>query len=213
MECGIDLGLASFAVLDDGTRIENPRLLRQAERRIRRAQRVVSRRRKGSKNRGKARLRLAKLHARVKDARADWLHKVSTALIRENQAVYAEDLPVAGLARTRLAKSVHDAGWGAFLRLLESKAARYGRAFVKVPRFAPTSQTCSACGLRDGPKPLSVRAWTCRACGATHDRDVNAARNVLALGRRDKPNACGAGVSPPPTVAAGVEAGTRRGAA
>ena len=117
-------------------------------------------------------------------------------IIRENQAVYVEDLCVAGLGRTRLAKSVHDAGWSAFVAMLEYKAARYGRTFARTGRFEPTSQVCSACGARDGPKPLSVRSWTCAACRTVHDRDINAARNVLALGRRESLNACRGGVRP-----------------
>jgi putative transposase len=108
--------------------------------------------------------------------------------------VYVEDLAVKGLARTRLAKSVHDAGWAQFVAMLEYKAARYGRAFARIGRFTPTSQVCSACGALDGPKPLHVRSWTCTACGTVHDRDLNAAKNILALGRRERLNACGAGV-------------------
>jgi len=110
--------------------------------------------------------------------------------------VYVEDLCVAGLGRTRLAKSVQDAGWSAFVAMLEYKAARYGRTFARTGRFEPTSQVCSACGARDGPKPLGVRTWTCAACGTVHDRDVNAARNVLALGRRESLNACGGSARP-----------------
>jgi len=127
-------------------------------------------------------------------------------------AVYAEDLAVSELMRTRLARSVSDAGWSQLLRCVEEKAARYGRTFSKIGRFEPTSQVCSGCGVKDGPKPLGVRQWTCVACGTGHDRDVNAARNILALGRRERLNACGAGVRPR-LVAAGAEAGTRRSAA
>jgi putative transposase len=114
----------------------------------------------------------------VADARRDFHHQLSTALIRENQAVAVEDLAVTGLARTRLAKSVHDAGWSAFVAMLEYKARMYGREFQRISRWAPTSQVCSACGAKDGPKPLHVRAWQCQACGAWLDRDVNAAVNV-----------------------------------
>ncbi|MGH9381459.1 MAG: RNA-guided endonuclease InsQ/TnpB family protein [Thermoanaerobaculia bacterium] len=214
-EVGVDLGLSSFAVLSDGTMIENPRLLRQAERKLRKAQQSLSRKQKGSNNRQKARAKLALAHVRVADARRDFAHKLSTQLIRENQAVYVENLCVKALARTRLAKSVHDAGWSQFLRLLEEKAGRYGRHFGKVNRFYPSSQTCSACGRIDGAKPLYVRTWTC-ACGVTHDRDVNAARNILAAGRAERQNACGEGVRPgpaSPALAALGEAGTLRGAA
>jgi putative transposase len=110
---------------------------------------------------------------------------------RPGQRQALEDLSVTGLARGRLARSVHDAGWGQLLRLIEQKAGHYGRGFHRIGRFVPTSQLCSACGTKDGPKPLSVRTWRCAACSAVHDRDVNAARNILAAGRADRLNACG----------------------
>jgi putative transposase len=212
-ERGIDLGLSHFAVLDDGTKISAPRFLRRAEKKLRRAQQDLSRKQEGSKNREKARVKVARTHARVADARRDFHHKLSTKLIRENQAVYVEDLAVKGLARTRLARSVHDAGWSAFTAMLEYKAKLYGREFRRTGRFEPTSQVCSACGARDGPKPLAVRAWQCTRCGAVHDRDVNAARNILALGRRESLNARGGQVRPAATPAPASETGSRRGAA
>ncbi|MFF8638131.1 RNA-guided endonuclease InsQ/TnpB family protein [Streptomyces pilosus] len=177
-ELGIDLGLGHFAVLSDGTKIDSPRFLRRAEKRLKKAQRSLCRKEKGSKNRDKARIRVARAHARVADARREFHHQLSTKLIRENQAIAVEDLAVKGLARTRLAKSIHDAGWSAFVAMLEYKAARYGRTFVKIGRFEPTSQVCSQCGVKDGPKPLHVRVWTCGTCGAVLDRDINAAVNV-----------------------------------
>jgi putative transposase len=145
--------------------------------------------------------------------RRDWLHQESTRIIRESQAVYVEDLCVTGLGRTRLAKSVHDAGWSAFVGMLEYKAARHGRTFAKAGRFEPTSQVCSACGVKDGPKPLSVREWTCGGCGAVHDRDVNAARNIVTAGRAGTLNACGGTVRPGLALAGPGETGTLRGAA
>jgi len=200
-DAGLDLGLSAFAVLSDGRKIDNPRFLRRAEKKLGRLQRELSRKAKGSKNRAKARIKVARQHARVADRRRDWHHKASTRIIRDNQAVYVEDLAVSGLGRTRLAKSVHDAGWSAFVRMLEYKAALHGRTFAKVDRAFPSSQVCSACGVRDGPKPLHVREWTCGACGTVHDRDHNAARNILfegrrivAAGRAETPNACGAPV-------------------
>ncbi|MGW3317928.1 RNA-guided endonuclease InsQ/TnpB family protein [Streptomyces fungicidicus] len=183
-ETGIDLGLSAFAVLSDGTRISTPRFLRRAEKKLKRLQRELSRKQKGSKNRTKARIKVARQHARVADRRRDFHHKASTQIIRDNQAVHVEDLAVSGLARTRLAKSVHDAGWSAFVRMLEYKAAKHGRTFTRVDRAFPSSQVCSGCGFRDGPKPLHVRQWTCGACGTVHDRDHNAARNILVEGRR-----------------------------
>jgi putative transposase len=212
-ETGIDVGLSSLVVTSDGVVIPNPRFLRKASRRLRRAQRLLSRRQKGSANRAKARRRVAVVHRKVRDARLDHAHKVAFRLVRDNQAVYAEDLCVSGLMRTRLAKSVSDAGWSLLLGCIQKKAVQYGRTFAKVGRFEPTSQVCSACGVKDGAKPLGVRQWMCPACGTVHDRDVNAARNILALGRRERLNACGTGVRPPLTVAAGAEAGTRRSAA
>jgi putative transposase len=211
-ECGIDLGLGHFAVLDDGTKIAAPKFLRRAEKKLRRAQRDLSRKQKGSGNREKARAKVARTHAKVADARRDFHHKLSTVIVRENQAVTVEDLPVRGLARTRLAKSVHDAGWSAFTSMLEYKARLYGREFRRIGRFEPTSQLCSACGAKDGPKPLHVREWTCAACGAVHDRDVNAARNIAALGRREAQNARRGGVRPGLVPAAASEAGSRSGA-
>ena len=185
-EVGIDLGLSHFAVLSDGTKVANPRFLRRAEKKLKKAQRALSRKRKGSANRAKARRSLARAHARVADARKDFSHQLSTRLMRENQAVYVEDLCVKGLGRTKLAKSVHDAGWSQLVNMLECKAARYGRTFAKVDRFLASSQTCSQCGALDGPKPLHVRTWTCPVCHTLHDRDLNAARIVLAAGRADR---------------------------
>jgi putative transposase len=159
-------------------------------------------------------VRVARAHAHVKDARRDFHHKLSTAIIRDSQAVYVEDLSVRGLARTRLAKSVGDAGWLAFVSMLEYKAALHGRDFHRIGRWEPTSRVCSACGVKDGPKPLNVREWICGACGAVHDRDVNAAKNILALGRRERLiNARGGQVRPPLAVAQAGEAGSRRSAA
>ncbi len=212
-DVGIDLGLTHFAVLSDGRKVANPRFLRRAERRLRKRQKALSRKVQGSANRDKALAKVARVHARVADTRRDWLHKESARVIRESQAVYVEDLCVAGLGRTRLAKSVHDAGWSAFTSMLEYKARRHGRTFGKVGRFEPTSQVCSACGVKDGPKPLHVREWTCVACGTVHDRDVNAARNIAALGHREALNACRDGVRPSLAVAAVSETGTLRGAA
>ncbi|GHF89421.1 hypothetical protein GCM10018790_78380 [Kitasatospora xanthocidica] len=213
-EAGIDLGLTTYAVLSDGSVIDNPRFLRKAERKLKAAQRELSRKAKGSKNRAKARRKVAKAHAKVADTRMDWLHKQTTKLIGEAQAVYLEDLNVRGLAQGRLAKSVHDAGWATFRRLLEENAARYGRHVGIVPRAFPPSQICSECGHRDGPKPLHVREWACGACGVLHDRDLNAARNILAAGQADRLNAPGGPARPGvaiPRRARPVERGTRLG--
>jgi putative transposase len=214
-EVGVDLGLGRLAVTSDGGVIDNPRHLRSAQRRLGRAQRVLARKQRGSANRRRAMRRVAVLHRRVRETRLDSHHKLALRLVRDNQAVHLESLSVAGVARTKLARSVHDAGWSILVRLIEEKAAHYGRTVVKVGRGFPSSQLCSRCGHRDGPKPLSVRSWACPVCGVVHDRDLNAARNVLTEGRRiaaglaEIENACGAGVRPRLAEAVGCEAGTR----
>jgi IS605 OrfB family transposase len=208
-QVGIDLGLTQFATLSTGEKIANPRWLRQREKALGRAQRSLSRRQKDSNNRDKQRRKVAKLHARVVDARRDFHHQLSARLIRENQAVMVEKLNVAALGRSSLARSIHDAGWSSFVAMLEYKAALSGRRVVKINKWYPSFQLCSVCGQRNGPKglgALKVRIWTCLACGTKHDRDVNAALNILAAGRAVA--ACGPDVRPPAMVAAGVEAGT-----
>ncbi|MEV6385143.1 RNA-guided endonuclease TnpB family protein [Streptomyces sp. NPDC051773] len=204
---GIDLGLTHFAVLSDGTKIGSPWFLRRAEKKLKKAQRELSRKQKGSRNRDKARRKIARAHAKVTDARREFHHQLSTQLISENQGIAVEDLSVAGLARTRLAKSVHDAGWSSFIGMLKYKAERYGRTLVPIGRFTPTSQTCSACGAVDGPKPLNVREWTCGACGAVHDRDVNAAINVKTAAGLAA-SACGAPIRPGAVPAQREETGS-----
>jgi putative transposase len=194
-EAGIDLGLDRLVVTSDGEIVPNPRFLRKRLRKLADLQRAASRKQKGSANRRKASKRVAVAHRKVRDARLDHAHKTALRLIRENQAVYAEDLAISGLARTRLAKSVYDAGWSQLLRLIGEKAGYYGRTFHQIGRFVPSSQLCSACGRVDGPKPLSVRTWKCH-CGALHDRDVNAAQNILAVGQTERLNARGTPVSP-----------------
>ncbi|WP_230193511.1 RNA-guided endonuclease InsQ/TnpB family protein [Streptomyces coriariae] len=206
-QTGIDLGLGHFAVLSDGRKIDSPRFLRRAEKRLKKAQRELSRKQKGSSNRGKARVKVARAHARVADARREFHHQLSTKLIRENQAIAVEDLCVKGLARTRLAKSVHDAGWSAFVSMLEYKAAKFGRSFHRIGRFEPTSQVCSQCGVKDSPKPLHIRVWECGACGAVLDRDINAAVNV-AKAAGLAVSACGAQVRRAPVPAQRSETGT-----
>jgi putative transposase len=210
-EVGIDLGLTHFAVLSDGTTVAAPRFLRRAARKLKRLQQDLSRKQRGSHNRKKAVVKVARAHARVADTRRDWQHKLSTAIIRDNQAVYVEDLCVVGLGRTRLAKSVHDAGWASFAAMLEYKAARTGRTFARVDRFFPSTRMCSDCGRVNDKMALDVRAWDC-PCGGRHDRDVNAAINIKAAGRADF-NDRGARVRPPAMVAPRGEAVTHPDAA
>ncbi|MFF8883184.1 RNA-guided endonuclease InsQ/TnpB family protein [Streptomyces flaveolus] len=204
---GIDLGLSHFAILSDGTKIDSPRFLRRAEKKLKKAQQALSRKTKGSKNRAKVRIKVARAHSRVADARREFHHQLSTQIIRDNQAVAVEDLAVRGLARTRMAKSVHDAGWSAFVMMLEYKAALYGRTLHRIGRFEPTSQVCSQCGVKDGRKPLHVRVWECGACGAVLDRDINAAVNI-AKAAGLAVSACRARVRPGSVPAQRDEAGT-----
>nr|MDT0661576.1 transposase [Micromonospora sp. DSM 115978] len=211
-EVGIDLGLTHFAVMSDGTKVAAPKFLRRAARKLKRLQQDLSRKQRGSRSREKAVVKVARAHARVADTRRDWQHKLSMTLIRDNQAIYVEDLCVVGLGRTRLAKSVHDAGWASFTAMLEYKAARYGRTFGRVDRFFPSTRMCSACSRINEKMDLSIRSWVC-PCGSIHDRDHNAAKNVLAAGQADNGNDRGAHVRPGLVPAARNEAGTHPDAA
>ena len=208
-EVGVDLGLASLAVTSDGEKFAPARFLRSATKKLRRLQRSLSRKVKGSRNRNKARLLLANAQEKVGAKRLDFLHKLSTQFIRENQTVMLEDLNVSGMLKNRrLAKSISDAGWRMFRTLLEYKAERYGREVRVISRWEPTSQRCSECGHQDGKKPLSVRTWTCSACGSGHDRDSNAAKNILAATQAARLNACGV-KSKSSLLVSDPEAGTR----
>ncbi|WP_327240549.1 transposase [Streptomyces sp. NBC_01318] len=192
---GVDVGLNHLLTLSTGEKIANPKHERTDRARLAKAQRTLARKAKGDgANRRKARLKVAKIHARIADRRRDGLHKLTTRLVRENQTIVIEDLTVRNMVKNRsLARAISDAAWAEFRSLLEYKAQWYGREVIAVDRFFPSSKLCSVCGTLQGKMPLHVRSWTC-ACGATHDRDVNAARNLLAAGRAV--SACGAGVRP-----------------
>lgn len=210
---GIDVGLKSLAVLSTGEIIDNPRWYRTQSRKLRRAQKALSRKVKGSRNRGKARTQVARLHQKTRNQRNDFLHKLSTDLIRHSDLVSIEDLNVRGLAKTKLAKSVLDAGWGMFRSMLTYKTDRANTHLIVIGRFFPSSKTCGACGLINADLTLSDREWTC-PCGVHHDRDLNAAHNIdregfrlfeqlVAAGCAETQNACGDSVSPIVTVGAG----------
>jgi putative transposase len=192
---GIDAGITSLLTLSTGEKIVNPRHERRDRQRLAKAQRSLSRKQKGSANREKARHKVARVYAKITDRRADYLHKLSTRIIRENQTVIIEDLSVRNMVRNHsLARAISDASWSELRRQLEYKADWYGRTMVAVDRFYPSSKTCSACGAIAARMPLNIREWTCLSCGASHDRDVNAAKNIRAAGLAVL--ACGDGVRP-----------------
>jgi putative transposase len=196
---GVDLGVTDFAVTSDGQKITNPRHLDSKARGLARYQRRLARCQKASTNRAKAAARAARAHRKVRTARSDFLHTTSTRLVRDNDTLVIEDLAVTNMVRNRrLARAISDCGWGEFRRQLEYKCARYGRTLVVIDRWYPSSKTCSACGHLLAELPLSTRRWTCPRCRARHDRDINAAKNILAAGRavaRGSPgDACGADV-------------------
>ena len=184
---GIDLGLHDFIVCSDGERVEAPKYVRKSEQRLARIQRAFSRTQKGSNGHEKARLKVARCHQKIKNQRNDFLQKLSTKLIRDNQAICLEDLSVKGMERNKnLAKSVTDASFSRFVFMLEYKAEWYGREIIKIDRFYPSTQLCSGCGYKNesikGLSGLKFREWTCPECGEVHDRDLNAARNILKEG-------------------------------
>jgi putative transposase len=198
---GVDLGIKDFAVTSDGEKIANPRHLERKARNLARYQRRTARCQKGSANRAKAKAKVARAHRKVRAARADFLHKASTRLVREHDVIVVEDLAVRNLVRSHsLARAISDCGWGTFRQMAEYKAARYGRHVIVTDRWYPSSKTCSACGHLLAELSLSTRHWQCPSCGTRHDRDVNAAKNILAaglaVGTGNGAHACGADVRP-----------------
>ncbi|MFD3706895.1 RNA-guided endonuclease InsQ/TnpB family protein [Nocardia sp. NPDC058658] len=195
VQVGIDAGITSLVTLSTGEKIANPRHERKDRAALALAQRRLARKQKGSANRAKARAKVAKIYGRIADRRRDHLHKLSTRIIRENQTVVIEDLSVRNMMRNHsLARAISDASWSELRRQLEYKADWYGREVIAIDRFYPSSKTCSACGAIAEKLSLNVREWSCR-CGVRHDRDVNAARTILAAGLAVA--ACGDGVRPP----------------
>ena len=181
---GVDLGITHFAVLSTGDKIANERFLRQAARNLRCKKKALTRKREGSANREKARQRVASAYKRLLDARGDFLHKLSRRLVNENQAIAVETLNVRGMMSNRsCAKAIGDCGWYSFAEMLRYKAEQEGKPFIKVDRFFPSSKQCSACGIKTD-LTLDQRQWRCQSCGTSHDRDINAARNISAEGAR-----------------------------
>ncbi len=194
-QIGIDLGITSLVALSTGEKIANPKGFKAKRRKLRTDQKALSRKVKGSNNRHKARLKVAKVHEQISDARKDFLHKLTTRLVRENQTIAVEDLAVKNMVKNRkLALSISDASWGELVRQLEYKCDWYGRNFIKIDRWLPSSKRCGSCGHIVEKLPLNIREWKCPQCGTEHDRDVNAAKNVLAAGLAV--SVCGATVRP-----------------
>ncbi len=192
---GIDLGLKSFLITSEGETIDNPKYYARYEKKLAKLERKYARKNKGSKNHNKARLKVARLHAKIADMRCDFQHQLSTQLIRENQTICVETLSVKNMVKNhKLAKAISDVGWGEFVRQLEYKATWYGRQIVRIDRFYPSSKTCSACGFVRDELGLEVREWVCPQCGVCHDRDINAACNIKAVGLTV--SACGGTVRP-----------------
>ena len=196
---GIDLGIKDFAVTSGGEKIPNPRKLARREQALARYQRRLARCQKGSANRAKAKAKVARAHRKVRASRADFLHRTSTALVRDHDVIVIEDLAVANMVRNRsLAKAISDCGWGTFRQMIEYKTARAGRHLIVIDRWYPSSKTCSACGHLLAELTLNTRTWQCPSCRTRHDRDINAAKNILAaglaVGAGTGADACGADV-------------------
>ena len=176
---GIDVGLTDLAVTSDGSKFANPKHVLKAQKNLAKKQQHLSRKAKGSNTKNKARILVAKAHERVANARQDYLHKLSTRLVNENQVIAVEDLHVKGMMKNHnLARAIGDAGWGAFTSMLKYKTARQGKGYIEVNRFFASSKTCSCCMHAQAKMPLEIRMWTCDQCGAKHDRDINAALNI-----------------------------------
>jgi len=192
---GIDLGITSLIADSNGQKVNNPKAFKKHYCRLAKAQKRLARKQKGSKNREKARVKVAKLHLKISDSRKDFLHKLTTKLVRENQTIAVEDLSVKNMVKNhKLALSISDSGWGELVRQLDYKCRWYGRTLVKIDRWFPSSKRCSHCGHIVDKMPLNIREWQCPSCGTNHNRDINASKNILAAGLAV--SVCGATVRP-----------------
>jgi putative transposase len=192
---GIDAGITSLITTSDGEKIANPKYFKRLRFKLRQAQKALSRKVKGSNNREKARIQVARIHVAIADSRTDLLHKLTTRLVRENQTIAIEDLAVKNMMKNRkLAGAIADASWSELIRQLEYKCQWYGRTLVKIDRWFPSSKRCGNCGHIVDKMPLDIREWDCPECGTHHDRDINAAKNILASGKAV--SVCGANIRP-----------------
>ncbi|MEG3976561.1 RNA-guided endonuclease TnpB family protein, partial [Microcoleus sp. herbarium8] len=192
---GLDVGITSLIATSDGDKITNPKHFTKLRKKLKKKQKALARKQKGSNNRQKARVQVARIYAQITDARQDFLHKLTIQLIRENQTIVVEDLAIKLMVKNhKLALAISDASWGELIRQLAYKCEWYGRELIKIDRWFPSSKRCGNCGHIVDKLPLNIREWGCPKCGTNHDRDINAAKNILAAGLAVK--VCGANVRP-----------------
>ena len=204
---GIDLGITSLIADSNGKKITNPKHFKKHRKRLKKAQKNLARKQKGSKNREKARIKVAKIHLEISDARKDFLHKLTTRLVRENQVIAVESLAVKNMVKNhKLALAISDSGWSELIRQLDYKCRWYGRKLVEIDRWFPSSKRCNSCGHIVEKMPLNIREWQCPKCGTNHDRDINASKNILAAGLAV--SVCGATVRPEQSKS--VKAGAKK---
>ena len=209
-QIGLDVGITSLIATSNGDKIANPKHFKQLRKKLKRVQKALSRKQKGSNNRHKARLKVAKVHAQITDARKDFLHKLTTQLVRENQTIVVEDLAIKNMVKNhKLALAISDASWGELIRQLAYKCEWYGRELIKIDRWFPSSKRCGNCGHIVDKLPLNIREWKCPKCKTTHDRDLNAACNILAAGLAV--SVCGANIRPDRESSEGQLRKTRKG--
>jgi putative transposase len=207
---GVDVGISSLIATSNGDKITNPKHFKRLRTKLKRVQKSLSRKNIGSNNRHKARIKVAKIHARIADSRKDFLHKLTTQLVNENQIIVVEDVSIKNMVKNhKLALAISDASWGEFVRQLAYKCEWYGRELIKIDRWFPSSKRCGNCGHIVDKMPLNVREWECPKCGINHDRDINASKNILAAGLAV--SVCGANIRPDDLKVKGQLRKTSRG--
>ena len=209
-QIGLDMGIASLIATSNGDKIANPKHFKQLRKKLKRVQKALSRKQKGSSNRHKAKLQVARVYAQITDTRKDFLHKLTTQLVRDNQTIVVEDLAIKNMVKNhKLALAISDASWGELIRQLAYKCEWYGRELIKIDRWFPSSKRCGNCGHIVDKFPLNIREWECPRCQTTHDRDINASRNILAAGLAV--SVCGANIRPDRESPEGQLRKTRKG--